>query len=77
MYDPDNEQHLLYLEQHRARWTPERTAEALAASHQIAAQTSSYRETITLASALRDALEPAVYDCEASARRHAKQEMAA
>lgn len=77
MYDPDNEQHQIYMEQQRAYWTPERVAAALAASQQIAAHTTSYRETIALANACRDGLTPAVYDCEKSARFHAKQEMAA
>lgn len=72
MYDPDNEQHQMFMERQRAYWTPERVAAALAASHQIAAVSTSYRETIALANAYRDA-----FDCEASARRHAKQEMAA
>lgn len=31
MYDPDNEHHLDYLAQHRARWTPEKE-QALQAS---------------------------------------------
>ena len=53
MYDPDNEQHQMFMERQRAYWTPERVAAALAASHQIAAVSTSYRETIALANEAR------------------------
>ena len=56
MYDPDNEQHQMYLAQHRARWTPamERRWQAqVAAADEIAARTKSPAETIALANDAR------------------------
>ena len=56
LYDDTNPQHLLYLEQHRARWTPalERRWQAqVAAADEIAARTKSPAETIALANDAR------------------------
>ncbi len=56
MYDPTDPQHQMYLEQHRARWTPamERRWQAqVAAADEIAARSKSPAETIALANEAR------------------------